>query len=62
MAVLAALAELGYDGPVTIQADRSAFAGTRRDQIVKQIGEAMNRLWKAAGLTPDGKLANAAGR
>jgi len=61
-AVLAVLAELGYDGPVTIKADRSAFAGARRDQIVKQAGEAMNRLWKAAGLTPDGKLASAAGR
>jgi sugar phosphate isomerase/epimerase len=61
-AVLAALAELGYDGPVTIKADRSAFAGARRDLVVKQAGEAMNRLWKAAGLTPDGKLASSPGK
>jgi sugar phosphate isomerase/epimerase len=62
VAVLAALAESGYDGPVTIKADRSAFASTRRDQIVKQAGEAMDRLWKAAGLTPDGKPGAAAGK
>jgi sugar phosphate isomerase/epimerase len=61
-AVLAALAATGYDGPVTVKADRSAFAGTRRDQIVRQAGEALDRVWKAAGLTPDGKLAPTAGK
>ena len=53
---LVALAELGYDGPVTLKPHRSALVGTRRDPIVKKVGEALERLWKAAGLTPDGKL------
>ena len=57
VAVLAALAKLGYDGPVAIKADRSAFENTRRDRIVKQAGDIIDRLWKAAGLTSDGKLA-----
>jgi hypothetical protein len=46
---------------VTIKADRSAFDSTRRDRIVKRAGEAMDQLWRAAGLTPDGKLAAARG-
>jgi sugar phosphate isomerase/epimerase len=60
--VLAALAEMGYDGPVTIKADRTAFGNTRRDRAVKQAGDILDKLWKAAGLTPEGKLAVAAGR
>ena len=48
-------------GPVTIKADRSAFENSRRDRIVKQAGDVMDRLWKAAGLTSEGKLAAAAG-
>jgi sugar phosphate isomerase/epimerase len=60
VAVLTALAELGYDGPVTIKADRSAFDNTRRDRIVKQAGDVIEKLWRAVRLTPDGKLAVAA--
>jgi sugar phosphate isomerase/epimerase len=60
VSVLTALAEAGYDGPITIKADRSAFENTRRDRIVRQAGEALDKLWKAARLTPDGKLLPAA--
>jgi sugar phosphate isomerase/epimerase len=57
VSVLATLGELGYDGPVTVKADRSAYGSTRRDRIVKQAGEVLDKLWKAAGLTPAGKPA-----
>lgn len=60
VSVLATLAGLGYDGPITVKADRSAFENTRRDRIVKQAGEALDKLCKAAGLTPNGKPAPAA--
>lgn len=60
VSVLATLAGLGYDGPITIKADRSAFESTRRDRIVKQAAESLDKLCKAAGLTPNGKPAPAA--
>jgi sugar phosphate isomerase/epimerase len=56
-AVLTALAELGYDGPVSPAPDRGQFGATGRDQIVKQAGAALDRVWKAAGLNAAGKLA-----
>jgi sugar phosphate isomerase/epimerase len=59
--VLAALAAQGYDGPVTIKAARNAYDSTRRDRMVKQAGECLERLWRAARLTPEGKLAVATG-
>jgi len=62
VAVLAAVAQIGYDGPVTIKADRKAFESTRRDRIVKQAGEVMDRVWKAAGLDGAGKLTGAAAK
>ena len=59
-AYLVALAELGYDGPVALKPDRSALAGMRRDRIVRTVGEALDRVWNAAGLTPGGKLKESA--
>jgi sugar phosphate isomerase/epimerase len=56
-AVLAALAELRYDGPVTPAPDRSQFTAQGRQQIVKEAGAALDRVWKAAGLNTAGKLA-----
>jgi len=53
---LAALGELGYEGPVTYKPDRSVFSGMRRDPIVKKVSDILSRAWQAAGLTPDGKL------
>jgi sugar phosphate isomerase/epimerase len=61
-AVLTALAEMGYSGPVTPLPHSSQFAGMRRDQIVKLAGERLDAAWKAAGLSPAGKLSAVAGR
>jgi len=55
VAALAALSELGYDGPVTPMADRRSFENTRRDRIVRQAGEALDKVWRAAGLAVEGK-------
>ncbi|HQU45144.1 MAG: hypothetical protein B7Z73_10175, partial [Planctomycetia bacterium 21-64-5] len=61
-AILTALAELGYDGPVTPLPGRHRLAGMRRDQIVKLAGEKLDGVWKAAGLSPSGKISASAGR
>ncbi len=58
---LGALAEVGYDGPVTLKPARTALSGTRRDRIVREAGDALDRVWKAAALTADGKLSAPAG-
>ncbi len=55
-AALIALAECGYDGPVTVKPSRGIFHSRRRDVIVKQAGEALDKAWRAAGLTPEGTL------
>ncbi|HKD37226.1 MAG TPA: sugar phosphate isomerase/epimerase [Pirellulales bacterium] len=55
-AVLAMLAEIGFDGPVSPRAHRDRLVGMRREQIVKLAGERVDQAWKAAGLTPGGKL------
>ena len=55
-ATLRILAEFGYTGPVTVKPSRGIFRTRRRDGIVKQTGEAFNAAWRAAGLSPDGKL------
>ena len=47
---------MGYDGPVSLKPARQALGRTRRDPIVREIADAMNRIWRAAGLTADGKL------
>lgn len=54
---LIALAEFGYNGPVTPKPSRGVFQSRRRDVIVKQTGEALGKVWRAAGLTPEGTLA-----
>jgi hypothetical protein len=60
--VLTTIAELGYDGPVTPAPDRGQFPGQGREAIVKQLGTALDRVWKSAGLTAGGKLAAVPGR
>ncbi|MBX3412513.1 MAG: sugar phosphate isomerase/epimerase [Pirellulales bacterium] len=55
-AALVALAELGYDGPVTPAPSRSRINGNSRDAIVKAAGQHLDKVWKAAGLSPTGKL------
>ena len=61
-AVLTALAQMHYDGPVTPAADKSQFVGQSRDQIVKAVAGAFDREWKAAGLNQAGRLAAVGGR
>lgn len=48
--VLVTLAEMGYDGPVTPAPSRRVFQSRRRDAIVRQTGDAMEKVWRAAGL------------
>ncbi len=54
---LVTLAEIGYDGPITPVPHRQRVSSVGRDATIRQIGAAMDQLWKAAGLTPGGKLA-----
>jgi sugar phosphate isomerase/epimerase len=61
-AALVALAEMGYDGPVTPAPHATRFQGMRRDAIVKLAGEKLDQAWKAAGLSPAGKLSASVGR
>lgn len=61
-ALLVTLAEVQYDGPITPAADKSHLAGQGRDKIVKAAAAALDTVWKAAGLTPLGKLAAVSGR
>ena len=52
LAVVKHLAEVGYDGPVTAKPSRSLFQTRRRDLIVKQTGEALERVWRAPAWSP----------
>ncbi len=56
-AALVALAEMGFDGPVTLTAHAEQLKGLRREAAVKRAGQALDKVWKGAGLTPAGKLA-----
>jgi sugar phosphate isomerase/epimerase len=55
-AVLGMLAKMGYNGPVTPKPSRGVFQSRRRDVIVKQVGEALERVWRAAGLPSEKKF------
>lgn len=55
-AYLTALAEKGYDGPVTPAPYKSNLVGQSRDSIVKAASAALDACWKAAGLNAQGKL------
>ena len=44
------LKSVGYDGPVTPRPSRGIFQSRRRDLVVKQVGEALDKVWRAAGL------------
>jgi sugar phosphate isomerase/epimerase len=49
---LSILREKGYDGPVTVKPSRAAFQTRRRETIVKQTAESLDKVWRAAGLSP----------
>lgn len=55
-AFLIALGEMGYQGPVTAKPHKSCSSGSRRDLIARKTADALDGVWKAAGLTPQGKL------
>lgn len=55
-AILTALAEKGYDGPITPAPNKTNLAGQSRDSIVKAASAALDACWKSAGLNPQGKL------
>jgi len=54
---LTMLKEIGYAGPVTVVPSRGIFQTRRRDMIVKQSSEALDKVWRAAGLAPERKAA-----
>jgi sugar phosphate isomerase/epimerase len=56
-AILALLKEKGFDGPVSIKASCRAFQSTRRDDVVKEAGAALDRVWREAGLGSSGRSA-----
>jgi sugar phosphate isomerase/epimerase len=58
--LLSLLREKGYDGPVTVKPSRTAFQTRRRETIVKQTAEVMDKVWRAAGLLPTVRPALAA--
>ncbi len=51
------LGEMEYDGPATPAASPKTLAGMTRDRIVRQAGEALDAVWKEAGLNRHGRLA-----
>lgn len=55
-AYLAILGELGYDGPVTAKPARNQLKDLRRDAAIRLLSESLTRAWKAANLSPAGKL------
>ena len=61
-AALVGLAEIGYEGPITPSASKSATASLKREQIVKAAGERLTQGWTTAGLSPAGKLSAVAKR
>jgi sugar phosphate isomerase/epimerase len=58
--LLSLLREKGYNGPVTVKPSRTAFQTRRRETIVKQTAEVLDKVWRAAGLPPTVRPALAA--
>lgn len=55
-AAVAVLAKAGYDGPITATPSPSLLTEKNRAGMVRQCGQTLGQLWKAAGLSPAGKL------
>lgn len=55
-AILSALGEMRYEGPITPYPFKESLVGQSRDKIVKSASTAIDQAWKAAGLNPQGKL------
>jgi sugar phosphate isomerase/epimerase len=54
--ILVALAEIGYDGPITPAVAPEQIKSMKREQIVRTAGERLTQAWNTAGLSPTGKL------
>ncbi len=54
-AILKAVAEMGYDGPVTAAPHRSTVPRGRRNVVVERTAQSLDQAWQAAGLDADGK-------
>jgi sugar phosphate isomerase/epimerase len=46
------LREMKYDGPVTAKPSRNAFQSRRRDIVIKQTGEALDKVLRIGGAVP----------
>lgn len=46
---LTVVREMGYDGPVTLKPSRGAFQSRRREVIIKQASESLDKVLRAAG-------------
>lgn len=57
---LAVLADMGYSGPVTVKPSRGVFGSRKRDMVVKETSEALEKVWQSARLTPGGTIAPSA--
>jgi sugar phosphate isomerase/epimerase len=55
-AILTILKEAGYDGPVTPKPSRAVFSSRRRDLVIKQAGDALDKAWLAAGMVSHRKF------
>ena len=55
-----ALAERGYDGPITVQPHSKYLSNFTRDQSVEACARALDEIMAAAGLTKSGRLAGTA--
>jgi sugar phosphate isomerase/epimerase len=49
---LAVLREMGYDGPITAKPSRNAFQSRRRDVVIKQTSEALEKVLRPASAVP----------
>jgi len=57
---LAVLREMGYDGPVTAKPSRNAFQSRRRDVVIKQTSEALDKVMRPGSPSPVAQPAMAA--
>jgi sugar phosphate isomerase/epimerase len=57
VAAMRILGEMEYDGPVSPTANSKTLTGMTRDRIVRIAGEALDAVWKEAGLNRRGRLA-----
>jgi sugar phosphate isomerase/epimerase len=56
-AAMRILGEIEFDGPVAPTAHAKTLTGMTRDRIVRIAGEALDAVWKEAGLNRKGRLA-----